>query len=50
MSDMFETEQVENKRWIIIDKVIEIIPPDDVSGGMTPGVDNWENIEGNLTI
>ena len=50
VSDMFETEQVKNKRWIIIDKVIEIIPPDDVSEGMTPGVNNWENIEGNLTI
>ena len=50
VTDMFETEQVKNNRWIIIDKVIEIIPPDGVSEGMSPGVNNWENIEGNLTI
>lgn len=50
ITDMFETEQVKDKRWIIIDKLIEIIPPEGVSEGMTPGVNNWENIEGSLTI
>lgn len=52
VTDMFETEQVKEKQWIIIDKVIEIIPPvgGETGGGMTPGVDQWEQIEGNITI
>lgn len=50
VTDMFETEQVKDKRWIIIDKVIEIIPPEGATGGMSPGVNNWENIEGNITV
>ena len=52
VTDMFETEQVKEKQWIIIDKVIEIIPPvgGETGGGMTPGVDQWEQIEGSITI
>lgn len=51
VTDMFETEQVREQQWIIIDKVIEIIPPEDVStGGMTPGVNQWEEIQGGITI
>ena len=39
-------------QWIIIDKVIDIVPPEgaDTSGGMAPGVNNWEEIEGSITI
>ena len=52
VTDMFETEIVKEKQWIIIDKVIEIVPPEDVvsGGGMSPGVNDWEEIEGSVTI
>lgn len=51
VTDMFETEQVREQQWIIIDKVIEIVPPEGVStGGMTPGVNQWEEIKGDITI
>lgn len=52
VTDMFETQQVKEKQWIIIDKVIEITPPEgeEGTGGMSPGVNNWEQIEGGITI
>ncbi len=52
VTDMFETQQVKEKQWIIIDKIINIIPPDDidVGGGMRPGVNDWTEIEGTITI
>ena len=51
LTDMFETSQVKNEQWIIIDKVIEIVPPEGVSGGgLSPGLNNWEEIEGETTI
>ena len=52
VTDLFETQQVKENQWIIIDKVIEIIPPDDVDvgGGMRPGVSDWTEIEGAITI
>ena len=52
ITDIFETEMAKENQWIIIDKVIEIIPPEDAdtSGGMAPGVTDWEQIEGSITI
>ena len=52
ITDMFETPQVKDKQWIIIDKVIEITPPDDgeSAGGMSPGVGKWDQVEGGITI
>lgn len=52
ITDIFETEMAKENQWIIIDKVIEIIPPEgsDTSGGMSPGVNDWEQIEGSITI
>lgn len=51
LTEMFETPQVKEQQWIIIDKTIEIQKPDDAtSGGLTPGVGKWENIEGSITI
>lgn len=52
VTDLFETEEVKEKQWIIIDKIIEIIPPEgsESSGGMAPGVTDWEQIEGSITI
>ena len=52
ITDIFETEMAKENQWIIIDKVIEIIPPEgsDTGGGMSPGVTDWEQIEGSITI
>lgn len=55
VTDLFETPLVKNNQWIIIDKVIEIVPPEggeDVvtGGGLSPGVGDWEQIEGSITI
>lgn len=52
ITDMFETQQVRDNQWIIIDKVIEIVPPDDgeSAGGMSPGVGKWDQVEGGITI
>ena len=52
ITDIFETEMAKENQWIIIDKVIEIIPPggSDTGGGMSPGVTDWEQIEGSITI
>ena len=51
LTDMFETPQVKNEQWIIIDKVIEIVPPEGAStGGLNPGLSDWDEIEGETTI
>lgn len=51
VTDMFETQQVKENQWIIIDKVIEIVPPEDGSGGATvPGVNDWNEVQGDITI
>ena len=51
ITDIFETEMAKENQWIIIDKVIEIIPPEGSdTGGMAPGVTDWEQIEGSITI
>ena len=51
VTDIFETEMAKEKQWILIDKTIEIIPPEvGTGGGMSPGVNDWEQIEGNITI
>lgn len=53
VTDIFETPEVKEKQWIIIDKVIEIDPPEDITGsdgGMAPGVSQWEQIESGIII
>lgn len=52
VTDMFETDEVREKQWIIIDKTIEIVPPEGSTstGGMSPGVGQWEQVEGDFTI
>lgn len=53
VTDMFETPMVRDNQWIIIDKVIEIKPPEgteEPGGGMQPGVRDWDIIEGYITI
>jgi hypothetical protein len=43
---------VKDNQWIIIDKLIEITPPegDESGGGLTPGVNDWDQVEGSVTI
>ena len=54
VTDLFETPLVRDNQWIIIDKVIEIVPPegeeDVTGGGLSPGVSDWDQIEGSITI
>lgn len=52
VTDMFNTPMVRDNQWIIIDKTIEITPPEDedMDGGMRPGIDDWEQIESGFTI
>lgn len=51
LTDMFETQQVRENQWIIIDKTIEIKPPEGAgTGGMQPGVGEWKEEQGDITI
>ena len=52
ITDMFDTPEVRDNQWIIIDKVIKIDPPngEDTGGGMTPAIKDWDQIEGKITI
>lgn len=53
ITDLFETEEVKENQWIIIDKTIEIVPPEGSEpsgGGLTPGVNDWIQVEGSITI
>ncbi|MBR7114655.1 MAG: DUF5119 domain-containing protein [Alistipes sp.] len=51
ITPMFDTPMVRDNRWIIIDKEIVITPPEGgASGGMSPGVESWENVEGGIQI
>ena len=52
ITDIFETEMAKENQWIIIDQVVEITPPEgaETGGGMSPGVTEWEEIEGSITI
>lgn len=52
VTDLFDTPMVKDNQWIIIDKLIEITPPegDESGGGLTPGVNDWDQVEGSVTI
>ena len=51
ITDEFYTELAKEKQWILLDHEIVITPPEEeVSGGMTPGVDEWEDIETEVQI
>lgn len=50
LNDLFETDMVKIEQWIIIDKVIEITPDPNDTGGMQPLVGNWGQVEGDITI
>ena len=51
ITSLFDTEIVRDKQWIILDHEIVITPPEGGSaGGMTPGVDEWKNVEEDLQM
>ena len=52
ITPMFDTPLVKEKQWILLDHEIVITPPEGVigSGGLTPGVDKWEDIEADVQM
>ena len=51
ITPMFDTDIVRNNRWIIIDREIEIVPPEKPEGGgFSPDVEQWEDINSDIII
>lgn len=52
ITKMFDTPMVREKQWILVEPEIELTPPDEtvVGGGLTPGVDEWEDVEGGILL
>lgn len=50
LTQEFYTQLAIEKQWIILDKEIVITPPINTSGGMTPGVDDWEDIDADIIM
>ncbi|MBQ5681108.1 MAG: DUF5119 domain-containing protein [Bacteroidaceae bacterium] len=52
ITKMFDTPMVRDKQWILIEPEIELTPPEGtiVGGGLTPGVDEWEDIESGILL
>lgn len=52
ITDLFKTKDAIENQWLLIDKEIEITPPQDFGddGGFTPGVDDWEDNETDVII
>lgn len=52
ITDMFATPMVRDNQWILLEHEVEIAPPDDsvIGGGMTPGVDDWTDIESDIFL
>lgn len=49
LTPMFDDPLVVNEQWILLEQEIVIYPPEG-SGGMTPGVDEWEDIVTNIPL
>ena len=47
LTDKFNTSLALENQWILLDRKI-IIKPIDSGGGMTPGVENWKDIEADI--
>jgi hypothetical protein len=49
---MFDTPLVKEKQWILLDHEIVIMPPEGAiaGGGMTPGVEGWEDVESEVQL
>ena len=52
ITDMFDTPEVKDKQWILLEHEIEIKPPagDGQSGGLSPGVEGWEDIKSEIIM
>ena len=51
VTDMFSTPMVRDNQWILIEKEIELQPPiNGMGGGMTPGVDDWNDVEAGIIL
>lgn len=52
ITEMFNTPMVREKQWILVEPEIELTPPDgaDMGGGLTPGVDDWEEIKSGIIL
>lgn len=51
ITDMFATPMVRDNQWILLEKEIELRPPSNGSGGgMTPGVNDWDDIEAGIML
>ena len=52
ITPMFDTPMVKEQQWILLDHEIVITPPEGAiaGGGMTPGVDKWEDVESEVQI
>ena len=52
ITDEFYTQMAIEKQWILLEHEIVITPPEGAiaSGGMTPGVDEWEDIESDVQL
>ena len=52
ITDEFYTQMAKEKQWILLEHEIVITPPEDAiaGGGMTPGVDKWEDVESEVQI
>lgn len=51
ITPLFDTPEVRDNQWILLEHEIEITPPEGATaGGMTPGVDEWEDVETNVEL
>lgn len=51
ITELFDTELAREHQWLIIDKEIVITPPEGgSSGGMSPGVEAWTDVESDIQL
>ena len=51
ITSMFDTPMVKDNQWILLEHEIVITPPEGAgTGGMTPGVDKWDNVESDIQM
>lgn len=49
LTPMFETDDVKINRWLIIEREIEVLPPKP-NNGISPDVEDWEDVNTNVNI
>ena len=52
ITDMFDTPEVKDKQWILLEHEINIEPPSgaDIGGGLSPGVEGWKDINAEIEM